>query len=123
MNTPDIWPSVKGELIVFHDVSTKVHERGQSEGNTYNKRSYQIAKKIEADIANKFDRVVTLTQEDQLYLKKLGCIKEIHVIPPQVKILEKIEIIEFYFSAEIQSKHFFTNPNLNHCQKYLHANF
>ena len=55
-NTPSV--------IVFHDVSTKVHERGQSEGNTYNKRSYQIAKKIEADIANKFDGVVTLTQED-----------------------------------------------------------
>ena len=83
-NTPSV--------IVFHDVSTKVHERGQSEGNTYNKRSYEIAKKIEADIANKFDGVVTLTQEDQLYLKKLGCIKEIHVIPPQVKILEKIDV-------------------------------
>jgi len=36
--------------------------------------------------------VVTLTQEDQLYLKKLGCIKEIHVIPPQVKILENIDV-------------------------------
>ena len=33
-------------VIVFHDISTKVHDSGQNEGNFSNKRSYQIAKKI-----------------------------------------------------------------------------
>ena len=77
-------------LIIFHDVSTKMHESGMLLGKQSNKRSFQLAKKVESNIANKFDRVVTLTQEDKNYLLKLGCNKDIYVIPPQIKQLEKL---------------------------------
>ncbi len=76
-------------LIVFHDVSTKMYELGSLVGKKSNKRSFQLAKKIESNIANKFDAVVTLTKEDKSYLIKLGCNKKIHIIPPQIKYIEK----------------------------------
>ena len=76
-------------LIVFHDVSTKMYESGSLIGKKSNKRSFELAKKIESNIANKFDSVVTLTKEDKSYLIKLGCNKKIHIIPPQIKYIEK----------------------------------
>ena len=50
---------------------------------------FELAKKIESNIANKFDGVVTLKKEDKSYLVKLGCNKKIHIIPPQIKYIEK----------------------------------
>ena len=76
-------------LIVFHDVSTKMYESGLLVGKKSNKRSFKLAKKIESNIANKFDGVVTLTKEDKFYLLKLGCNKTIHIIPPQIKNIQK----------------------------------
>jgi len=73
-------------IIVFHDVSTKMYERGQAFGQKSNERSFKLAQKVEAEIANKFDGVVTLTVEDKSYLQKLGCEKNIEVIPPQIKL-------------------------------------
>lgn len=77
-------------LINFHDVSTKMHESGVLLGRKSNKKSFQLAKKVESSIANKFDCVITLTNEDKNYLIKLGCEKDIYVIPPQIKELEKL---------------------------------
>ena len=76
-------------LIIFHDISTKMYESGSLIGKKTNKRSFRLAKKIESNIANKFDGVVTLTKEDKSYLIKLGCNKKIHIIPPQIKHVEK----------------------------------
>ena len=76
-------------LIIFHDISTKMYESGSLIGKKSNKRSFRLAKKIESNIANKFDGVVTLTKEDKSYLIKLGCNKKIHIIPPQIKHVEK----------------------------------
>ena len=76
-------------LIIFHDISTKMYESGSLVGKKSNKRSFRLAKKIESNIANKFDGVVTLTKEDKSYLIKLGCNKKIHIIPPQIKHVEK----------------------------------
>ena len=73
-------------IIVYHDVSTKMYERGQASGQKSNERSFKLAQKVEAEIANKFDGVVTLTVEDKSYLQKLGCEKNIEVIPPQIKL-------------------------------------
>ena len=75
-------------VIVFHDVLSKVYERGKAFGNTSNNRSYKISRLLEPSIANKFNAVVTLTQEDHDYLQDLGCRSPIHVIPPQIKIPE-----------------------------------
>lgn len=74
------------KLIVFHDVSTKVHERGKNQGKPKNKKSFEMARKREPEIANKFDTVITLTEEDKAYLSNLGCKSEIKVIPPQIKM-------------------------------------
>ncbi len=79
-------------IIVFHDVSTKMYERGQASGQKSNLRSFKLAQKVEADIANKFDAVVTLTEEDKSYLKALGCEKNIEVIPPQIKLATPNEL-------------------------------
>ena len=76
-------------LIIFHDISTKMYESGSLIGKKSNKRSFRLAKKVESNIANKFDGVVTLTKEDKSYLIKLGCNKKIHIIPPQIKHVEK----------------------------------
>ena len=72
-------------IIVFHDISTKLFERGKDLGKKLDHRSYQISKKVEIKIANKFDAVVTLTDQDKSYLIDLGYSKKIYVIPPQVK--------------------------------------
>ena len=72
-------------IIVFHDISTKLFERGKDLGRKLDHRSYQISKKVEIKIANKFDAVVTLTDQDRSYLIDLGYSKKIYVIPPQVK--------------------------------------
>ena len=79
-------------VIVFHDVSTKMYERGQASGEKSNMRSFKLAQKVEADIANKFDAVVTLTEADKTYLDQLGCEKNIYVIPPQIKLPTSIEL-------------------------------
>ena len=79
-------------IIVFHDVSTKMYESGQASGEKSNVRSFKLAQKIEADIANKFDAVVTLTEADKTYLDQLGCEKNIYVIPPQIKLPTSIEL-------------------------------
>jgi glycosyltransferase involved in cell wall biosynthesis len=73
-------------VIVFHDISTKVHERGMINGNSTHKKSFKIAKRLEPEIGNKFDTVITLTEEDKLYLANLGCETKIHVIPPQINV-------------------------------------
>jgi len=72
-------------ILVFHDISTKLFERGKDLGRKLDHRSYQISKKVEIKIANKFDAVVTLTDQDRSYLINLGYSKKIYVIPPQVK--------------------------------------
>ena len=72
-------------IIVFHDISTKLFERGKDLGRKLDHYSYQISKKVEIKIANKFDAVVTLTDQDRSYLIDLGYSKKIYVIPPQVK--------------------------------------
>ena len=72
-------------IIVFHDISTKLFERGKDIGRKLDHCSYQISKKVEIKIANKFDAVVTLTDQDRSYLIDLGYSKKIYVIPPQVK--------------------------------------
>ena len=72
-------------IVVFHDISTKLYERGKDLDIKSDQRSYQISKKVEIKIANKFDAVVTLTEQDKLYLRNLGYSKKIYVIPPQVK--------------------------------------
>ena len=79
-------------IIVFHDVSTKMYESGQESGEKSNMRSFKLAQKVEADIANKFDAVVTLTEADKTYLDQLGCEKNIYVIPPQIKLPTSIEL-------------------------------
>jgi len=73
-------------VIVFHDISTKVHERGMINGDSTHKKSFEIAKRLEPEIGNKFDTVITLTEEDKLYLANLGCETKIHVIPPQINV-------------------------------------
>ena len=73
------------KIIVFHDVSTKVYERGKDQGNTRNQKSFEMARNLEPEIGNKYDAVITLTEEDREYLSNLGCESEIKVIPPQVK--------------------------------------
>ena len=75
-------------IIVFHDISTKLFERGKDLGRKLDHRSYQISKKVEIKIANKFDAVVTLTDQDKSYLIDLGYSKKIYVIPPQVKKID-----------------------------------
>jgi len=82
------------KLIIFHDISTKVYERGINQGNATNIRSFEIAKKLEPIIANQFQAVVTLSKEDRSYLLDLGCKTKIHVIPPQIKIPQLIDIIK-----------------------------
>ena len=79
-------------VIVFHDVSTKMYESGQASGEKSNVRSFKLAQNVEADIANKFDAVVTLTEADKTYLDQLGCEKNIYVIPPQIKLPTSIEL-------------------------------
>ena len=74
------------KVINFHDISTKVYERGMNLGTRTNRRSFEIAKKLEPIIANKFQAVVTLSKEDKSYLLNLGCKTKIHVIPPQIRI-------------------------------------
>ena len=73
-------------VIVFHDISTKVHERGMINGDSTHKKSFEIAKRLEPEIWDKFDTVITLTEEDKLYLANLGCETKIHVIPPQINV-------------------------------------
>ena len=73
-------------VIVFHDISTKVHERGMVNGDSNHKKSLEIVKRLEPEIGNKFDTVITLTEEDKLYLANLGCETKIHVIPPQINV-------------------------------------
>ena len=82
------------KLITFHDISTKVYERGINQGDTTNIRSFEIAKQLEPIIANQFQAVVTLSKEDRSYLLDLGCRTKIHVIPPQIKIPQLIDIIK-----------------------------
>ncbi len=41
---------------------------------------------MEPEIANKFDTVITLTEEDKAYLSNLGCKSKIKVTPPQIKM-------------------------------------
>ena len=72
-------------IMVFHDISTKLYERGKDLGIKSDERLFQLSKKVEIKIANKFDAVVTLTDEDRSYLIDLGYDKKIYVIPPQVK--------------------------------------
>ena len=74
------------KLIVFHDVSTKGYERGKDQGNPRNQKLFEMAIKLEPEIANKFDAVITLTEEDKEYLSNLGCESEIKVIPPQINM-------------------------------------
>ena len=80
------------KLIIFHDVSTKVYERGKDQGDSNNQKLFEMAKRLEPQIANKFDLVVTLTEEDKSYLFDLGCESHIEVIPPQIKIINIGEI-------------------------------
>ena len=79
-------------VLVFHDISTKLYERGKNLGIKTDRRLYNIAKKIEVGIANKFDSIVTLTEEDKLYLINLGYNNEICVIPPQINVVSNIDI-------------------------------
>ena len=80
------------KLIIFHDVSTKVYERGKDQGDSNNRKLFEMAKRLQPQIANKFDLVVTLTEEDKSYLSDLGCESHIEVIPPQIKIINVGEI-------------------------------
>ena len=73
-------------VIVFHDISAKVHERGMINGDSTHKKSFEIAKRLEPEIGDKFDTVITLTEEDKLYLANLGCETKIQVIPPQINV-------------------------------------
>ena len=79
-------------VLVFHDISTKLYERGKNLGINTDRRLYNIAKKIEVGIANKFDSIVTLTEEDKLYLINLGYKREICVIPPQINVVNNIDV-------------------------------
>ena len=82
------------KLIIFHDISTKVYEMGMNNSDTTNRRSFEMAMKLEPIIANQFQAVVTLSKEDRSYLFNLGCKTKIHVIPPQIKIPQLIDIIK-----------------------------
>ena len=79
-------------VLVFHDISTKLYERGKNMGIKSDRRLHNIAKKIEVGIADKFDSIVTLTEEDKLYLINLGYKKEISVIPPQINVVKNVNI-------------------------------
>ena len=79
-------------VLVFHDISTKLYERGKNLGIKTDRRLYSIAKKIEVGIADKFDSIVTLTEEDKLYLISLGYKREICVIPPQINVVSNIDV-------------------------------
>ena len=79
-------------VLVFHDISTKLYERGKNLGIKTDRRLYSIAKKIEVGIADKFDSIVTLTEEDKLYLINLGYKREICVIPPQINVVSNIDV-------------------------------
>ena len=78
------------KIINFHDVSTKVYERGRRYKYFSNNRYYKMVKKIEPFITTKVDSVITLSNEDKVYLTSIGCDAEIHVIPPQIKIPESL---------------------------------
>ena len=80
------------KLIIFHDVSSKVYERGKDQGDSNNQKLFEMSKRLEPQITNKFDLVVTLTEEDKSYLFDLGCESHIEVIPPQIKIINIGEI-------------------------------
>ena len=82
------------KVIIFHDISTKVYERGMNQNDITNRRSFEMAKKLEPIIANQFQAVVALSKEDRSYLLDLGCKTKIHVIPPQIKIPQLIDIIK-----------------------------
>ena len=82
------------KVINFHDISTKVHERGMEQGVVTNRRSFEMAKKLEPVIANQFQAVVTLSKEDRSYLFNLGCETKIHVIAPQIRIPQLIDIFK-----------------------------
>ena len=45
-----------------------------------------MTKRLEPNIGNKFDYVITLSDEDKKYLSKLGCESRIKIIPPQINI-------------------------------------
>ena len=63
-----------------------------NQGDRTNRRSFEMAKKLEPIISNQFQAVVTLSKEDKSYLFNLGCKTKIHVIPPQIRIPHLIEI-------------------------------
>ena len=66
-----------------------------NQSDTANRRSFEMAKKLEPNIANQFQAVVALSKEDRSYLLELGCKTKIHVIPPQIKkIPQLIDIIK-----------------------------
>ena len=109
-------------LIVFHDVSTKMYESGALVGNKSNKRLFQLAKKVESNIANKFDSVVVLTEEDKHYLLKLGCKKDIHIIPPQIKKMEKSRLNKVENSICFIGS-FNREPNINAIEIFIDSIF
>ena len=74
------------KVINFHDISTKVYHRGSKNGKLINRLYYKMTKRLEPNIGNKFDYVITLSDEDKKYLSKLGCESRIKIIPPQINI-------------------------------------
>tara|TARA_B100001250_G_scaffold235506_1_gene202303 strand:- start:3126 stop:4319 length:1194 start_codon:yes stop_codon:yes gene_type:complete len=74
------------KVINFHDISTKVYQRASKHGKLINRLYYKMTKRLEPIIGNRFDYVITLSNEDKKYLSKLGCKSRIKIIPPQINI-------------------------------------
>jgi len=81
-------------ILIQHDISTKVFERGSTNslnlsGRKKNKRYYNICGKLEQKLMEKFNRIITLSIEDKLYCdSKWENLPKIEIIPPQVSMVK-----------------------------------
>lgn len=89
----DIFPGIP-KVLVQHDISTKVYERGAKESQTLKGRKnnlhlQRIAENSEPKWMSKFDRIVTLTEEDKKYCNThWQQLPPIRVIPPPISVGE-----------------------------------
>ena len=93
----DLFPNVP-KILVQHDISTKVYEMGAVKSQTKigrrkNYQLFKLANKSESQWMNKFDHIITLTEEDKKYCSlKWNEIPHITVIPPSIIVKEDIDI-------------------------------
>ncbi|MBC8346022.1 MAG: glycosyltransferase family 4 protein [Candidatus Marinimicrobia bacterium] len=80
------------KVLSQHDISTKVYFRGSLNAGTgrsrrRNARLFKIAKRLEFGWMKKFDKIITVTEEDkQFCISNWQNLPAIEVIPPQVHV-------------------------------------